>query len=141
VFVPLFSDQARFPQVSDDLRVVDENGSLQPAVIGTGVQSLPGPAAGCGWPVTGGSLTIPLDGDAFDYTWWVRIGYLGSAEDTMTVTTGDQTVEVPVEKGLHSVFVRVTAEFDSVTLGGLAPGHTVCVDEVSVGDVTAGGSA
>ena len=141
VFVPLFSRQARFPEVSDDLRVVDEGGSVRPAVIGNGVQSLPGPAAGCGWPVTSGSVTIPLDGEAFDYTWWVRIGYLGSADDTMTVTTGDQTVRVPVLRGLHAVFLQVTADFSTVTLSGLGAGNTVCVDDVSVGDVTPGGPA
>ena len=45
----------------------------------------------------------------------------------------DQPITAPVERGLHSLFVRVTGAFDRVTLSGLGPGTTLCVDLIEVG--------
>lgn len=137
VFAPLVSSNARFPSVSDDLHVVADDGSVVPAVIKGGVVARPGPDAGCGWKVERGLVTIPMDQSTFDFTWWIRIGYLGSNDDTISVTVDGKTVLAPVERGLHSLFVKADGAFGGVTLGGLQSGTTLCVDDVQVGNVSA----
>lgn len=136
VFVPLISPNGRFPTVSDDLHVVADDGSVQIATIDNGVGSKPGPDQGCGWKVDAGTVSIPLDEPTFDFTWWVRIGYLGSGNDTVTVRIADTTVQAPVERGLHTLFLEVTGEFNAVNIGGLQSGTTMCVDDVLVGNVS-----
>ena len=135
LFLPLISNEARFPTVSDSLHLLDETGSLRQAGVAPGLRSPDGPEPGCGWKVETKALTVPLDGTAFDFTWWVRVGYLGSREDVVTMRIGTATVTAPVNRGLNSLFVEVTSEIDEVSFEGLQPGTTLCVDTVEVGQL------
>lgn len=138
--LPVVVDNARFPSVTDRLVALDAQGRPRRAVIDPVAVAEEGPRPGCGWAVREGrSRTVPLDDTAFDYTWWVRVGYLSSAADTVTVEVGDRTVEMPVDAGLGSLYVEVTSAVSSVTLDGLSPGTTMCVDVVEVGTAVAGG--
>lgn len=130
---PLVTDAAHFPDVSSDLATVGDDGSLRQVVIGRGVDSLPGPVAGCGWRVTERGRRIPLAGDAFDFVWWARIGYLSSSDSPVTVTAGQNRVETSVRRGLNNLYLRLDGGFDHVTIDGLDPGTTLCVDTVEVG--------
>ena len=49
---PLVTDLAHFPDVSPDLAIAGDDGSLRQVAIGRGVDSVPGPVPGCGWKVT-----------------------------------------------------------------------------------------
>ena len=138
VFVPLVASQARFPQVSDDLRVIDDTGRVVPASITPGPRSRPGPDAGCGWKVTAARTRVPLDSEAFDFGWWVRVGYLSGTGGTVEVRIAGTTREVPVRRGLNSVYVYVTAEFSSVVLARTSGRGAVCVDSIEVGQAAPG---
>lgn len=138
VFIPLVSDGARFPLISSNLKVLDDLGQVVPAVITPGPRSLDGPDRGCGYRLTAGPTRIRLDSAAFDFGWWVRIGYLAGSDGTLSARIGDVTQEVPVIRGLNSAFVHVTAEFDSVELSSTAGGGVVCVDSVEVGQAVPG---
>ena len=81
-----------------------------------------------------GSSTIPLGDRTYDWPWWLRIGYLSSQNSPITVSVGDSTHVSEVTKGLGALYVRAPGVFDHVTIGGLAPGTTLCVDSVEVGD-------
>ena len=35
---------------------------------------------------------IPLAGEAFDFVWWARIGYLSSKDSSVTVSAGTTSV-------------------------------------------------
>ena len=129
-----------FPSTSQRLLVVGPNGRLHRAVIDLGVSSRAGPTPGCGWHVTSEGREIPLRGRAFNSTWWVRIGYLASDPSTLTVTTGAKERRVEIPSGLGNLFLRVTGTFDSVRIDGLAPGQTMCVNRIEVGQPVAGGS-
>jgi hypothetical protein len=63
----------------------------------------------------------------------VRVGYLATADDTMTVSVDGVGVEVPVLRGLHNAYLRHDGAVTDLTIGGLSEGTTVCVDPVEVG--------
>lgn len=136
VFLPLFTDRARFPEATDDLRMLDEQGALRPATISGGYAGLPGRTPGCGWAVRDSPVLIPLDGETFDFGWWAKIGYLASSPATLQVRAGGSVREVPVRRGLGSAWVQLDGVFDRVTLeleDSDGSGATVCVDSVAVG--------
>jgi hypothetical protein len=130
---PLVTDKVHFPDVSPDLAIAGDDGSLRQVVIERGVDSLPGRVAGCGWRVKEAGRRIPLAGDAFDYVWWARIGYLSSNDSPVTVTAGQNRVETSVRSGLNNLYLRLEGGFDHVTIDGLDPGTTLCIDTVEVG--------
>jgi hypothetical protein len=134
VFLPLLGSKARFPDTSDDLMVIDDDGEVVRALVKAATTSRPGPVSDCGWQFTAGSSTIPLGATTYDWPWWLRIGYLSSQNSPVTVSVGESTYVSEVTKGLGSLFVRAPGVFDHVTLGGLAPGTTLCVDTIEVGD-------
>ena len=136
---PLLHGTVDFPGTSSRLGVVSEDGTVRAALIGPGVQSLEGPARGCGWKVPASGRTIPLTGRAFEWDWWVRIGYLYSDESPVVVTADDDEVRATLLPGLNSLYLRVSGSFDKIRIDGVAPGSTLCVDTIEVGQVEAGG--
>lgn len=130
---------ASYPRVSDRLAVADADGHLRAAAIKLGVRSRPGPVAGCGWRVGSRGLRIPLEGKAFRYPWWIRVGYLSSSESSATVSAGGRTVTTRVQRGAGSLYAAVEGEFDAVRIDDLSPGTTLCVDVIEVGTPVAGG--
>ncbi|MXG88537.1 hypothetical protein [Nocardioides flavescens] len=138
--VPLLVDNARFPEASNRLTVLDGDGVPRAASVQAVAQSSRGPDDGCGWRIDGGaSVRVPLDTTTFDYDWWMRIGYLASGDGPLTVVAGDDDVDARVVAGLGTLFVHVTGEVGAVTFTGLAPGTTLCVDQVQVGSLEPGG--
>jgi hypothetical protein len=130
---PLVTDAVHYPDVSPELAIAGDDGSLRQVVIERGVDSLPGPVVGCGWRVKAAGRQIPLAGNAFDFAWWARIGYLSSQDSPVTVSAGDTSVQTRVRSGLNNLYVRLEGGFDRVTIDGLVPGTTLCVDTVEVG--------
>lgn len=138
-FAPLLSDKARFVDQSASLATVGSDGTLRQTLIGPGVRSRPGRVEGCGWRVTDRGRTIPLDGRAFDYVWWLRIGYLSSADSPVRVEAGGTVHDSTVLTGLNNLYVRVEGTFDEVRIDGLDDGETLCVDTIEVGPPEPGG--
>jgi hypothetical protein len=136
---PLLSGRARFVETSAALATVGPDGTLRQTLIESGTVSRKGPVDGCGWQVRSQGRSIPLKGRAFDYVWWLRIGYLASADSPVVVEAGDTTHETMVMAGLHNLYVRVEGTFDRVEIDGLDPGVTMCVDVVQVGEPVPGG--
>lgn len=137
---PLSGDVS-FPPVSDDLHVVDDDGALSKAAVDPTVRSAPGPVPGCGWLVDGPALTVPLDGTAPAGLSWLRVGYLLGSDTSATLVAGGVAVEVDLEAGLQSLFVRHNGDFDEIRLTGLPAGTNLCVDVVEVGDLVPFGPA
>jgi hypothetical protein len=54
------------------------------------------------------------------------------------VSAGDTSVATTIDAGLHSLYVKVDGSFDTVDIDGLAPGVSMCVDTVEVGQPVAG---
>jgi hypothetical protein len=126
-----------FPRASSRLVVVAPDGTLRQAAVQPGLTAAPGPRAGCGWAASSRGLTVPLGGRAFDFSWWIRIGYLASADSPVVVRAGSAQVRTRVEAGAHALFVRVDGSFGAVRLTGL-DGATLCVDSLVVGQAVPG---
>ena len=112
-----------------------------PARVRASLASRPGKVPDCGWRVTDAGASVPLTGRADNDTWWMRIGYLATAPSTVTVEAGESTFEVSLRSGLHDLFLRVGSGFDAVSMTGVEPGVTVCIDTIQVGPVAPEGPA
>lgn len=136
----LSSAEVSYPEASSRLLVPDATGSLRTARIELGVRGRPGPTPDCGWLVGSAGRTVPLEERAFEWTWWVRIGYLASDNSPVRVTAGDSTVDTEVLAGLNSLFVRVDGSFSAIRFDGLDSGVTMCADDIEVGQIVPGGA-
>lgn len=130
---PLVGTRVNFPSTSANLAVVADDGGLRRALIQPGVVSKAGPRAGCGWPVRSTGLRIPLTARAFNYPWWVRIGYVASKDSRVTIAADGHVVHAQIQAGLNSLYFSVTGTFDSIRVDDVAVGALVCVDTVEVG--------
>lgn len=139
-FSSLVTDSLAFPAWSEDLNVVTDAGRLEEARIEPSVTSRTGPRPGCGWLVQHAGRSIPLRSTVFKWSWWIRIGYLASADSTMTISAGDTFEEVEVQGGVHSLYVQVEGRFATVRLSGLGKDVAVCVDTIEVGQPATGGA-
>jgi len=136
--LPMMTSHVRFPEAAPSLAMLSDAGDLHGVSIVGGVVSEDGPDKGCGWQVTSKGRTIPLTAATFDFSWWLRIGYLGSSDSPVTLTAGDATVDTMVMSGLNNLFVQVDGGFDSVRVDGLADDTVLCIDVIEVGQPTPG---
>jgi hypothetical protein len=118
---------------TDHLNLVDDSGRITPVQVDEVRRAQPGPREGCGYAVRRKTRTIPLTGPLAFGGWWVRVGYLSSGQSPVVVTAGDQTYATVIEPGVHALYFLGGADFDAVTISGLAPGVTLCTDDIVVG--------
>ena len=81
----------------------------------------------------GTTVLAPMDGELYEWNWWLRVDYLAQADTTLIVDVGSQSVEAPLLKGAGHVYVPVTAGIDRVSLSVPADGAGVCVAGVRAG--------
>ncbi|MFY0405751.1 hypothetical protein [Solicola sp. PLA-1-18] len=120
------------PDEGNDLSILDAEGHVRTAAVEPSVTGLPGPVEGCGYLVRQAPVTVTLGSRTYDYPFWMSVGYLADADGEVVVTAGARTRRVPVEKGLHTMFLRTEGAFGEVTFSVLRTG-TLCVDTVAVG--------
>lgn len=137
--MPLLGATAAFPSSTDQLVAVADDGTLHAALVDPDVTAKPGHRVGCGWFVDPDGRSVPLTGRAFDWTWWIRIGYLASADSVVTISAGDTVENTEVQRGAHSLYVRIEGTFDDVRISGLDDDVAVCVDSIDVGQPSADG--
>lgn len=94
----------------------------------------------CAYRVGRAMRTIKLDGPFIFGGWWVRVGYIATADSSITVSAGGLTQHTSVTSGLHTLyFMAGTARFQSIRLGRLIGEATLCTSDVTVGRATVGG--
>lgn len=127
-------DTLAFTRVATDrLAIVADDGQIEPVVVPPVRAGRNGPHGRCGWKVEEAPVTIPLDGPVAFGGWWVRIGYLSSGDSPVRVSAGSVTRDTTVRAGVHALYFEGGPQFDSVTIGGLLDGVTLCTDDVTVG--------
>ncbi|MBZ5736881.1 hypothetical protein [Nocardioides mangrovi] len=118
---------------TDRLDMIDDEGQIVPVAIPPTREARKGPDGKCGWKVQEGSVTIPLNGPVAYGGWWVRIGYLGSADSPVRVVAGNVTRDTTVKAGVHALYFEGGPQFRSITIGGLGSGVTLCTNDITVG--------
>lgn len=139
LLTPLVSDKVTFPAVSSRLATIGPAGDLRRTEIQPGVVSENGPKQDCGWLVRERGRTIPLTNTAFEWVWWVHIGYLAGRDSELTVIADGRSYPVEIDAGLNDLYLRVEGSFDSLRFEDLDPGATMCVDTIEVGQPVPGG--
>ena len=120
-------------QAVPDVRVLDDTGASRPVGLDARLDAGTGPAAGCGWRVTGGDVQVRLPFPSYPGAWAVRVAYLASAASPAVLTVDGVDAPVTLQPGLHALWTVADGRVDGVTLSGVAAGTQVCVTELAVG--------
>lgn len=132
------AQKARFPEATDELFILNDEGHLYRAIINAAAANQTGQVPDCGWLVNSSGGSIPLASEVWAWDWWMRIGYLASQDTPITVAAGDAQIQTSLKEGIHSLYVHAPGSFSSVDIYGLEPTATVCVDRIEVGTATPG---
>jgi len=126
--------QAVYPDVATDrLFAVTGTGHVEPVGIPPVRSAAPGPVKGCGYRIGAKDTDIELDGPLAYGGWWVRIGYIATAQSPVRITTGKLTRQANLQPGVHALFVRAAGSFDSVKISGLQGDARMCTSDITVG--------
>lgn len=114
--------------------VVDARGALHPAAVVPG-RSIPhGPEPACGYRIAPGGTRIELDGPLLGRDWVLQLNHLADADGTVGVRLDEgQEVEVPVTRGLATVFARVEGSGTGVTVTPREGVSDLCLGSGPVG--------
>ncbi|MEO9324606.1 hypothetical protein ABFT23_14020 [Nocardioides sp. C4-1] len=131
-----------FPQVSTRIAHVDGFGRVSQGVVDPVVVGVPGPEEGCGYRLGRGaravrSVTVPFEREVPPGVYWLRIGYLASSAETLTVSAGAASGRAEVSTGLGSVFVDLAHGAAEVTISVVGDA-TVCIGDVDAGPLEEG---
>jgi hypothetical protein len=122
------------------MRIVDADGHVRQITLANQVTALPGPNPQCGYNVTLNPVVVAIQGEVAFGKNVLQLAYFTNVDDVGVVTVGGQTVSFPVEPGLHSVSVVVTAAFSSFTVHLTRTGGTLCLGVVKAGTPRPAGS-
>ncbi|MGW0049232.1 hypothetical protein [Nocardia cyriacigeorgica] len=124
-----------FADSTPRLRMITDTGDIVDAQVWWNRSIRPGPVPGCGYRVQGPApVRLDLDGPMLSHKWTVQLNYLAGRDGTVTLgfEHGDR-VAVPVQKGLHTVFVRVIGSGEALRIAATTPGLDLCVASGPVG--------
>ncbi|MPQ97607.1 hypothetical protein GB931_06670 [Modestobacter sp. I12A-02628] len=138
VFAPL-PGPSRFADATDRLQLLDEQGRLVPATVTPVLTVAPGPVPDCGWYTGGGSLEVPLSGNAIGLDWTVQVNYLTDREADVSVALGEgPAVQTRLPAGLQTVYLRLTGPGDRLLVTTRTPGVQMCITSGVLGEVQPG---
>lgn len=122
-----------FDAPSEQLRMVDGAGHVRPIVLDDPVTSPAGPVPKCGYAVTSATpAVVPMNGQVSYAGNVIAIGYYTNVDGSALVDAGGLVQTVPIESGLHVVYVPVLGTFGSVSVQLTMPG-TVCLASLDAG--------
>ncbi len=131
VFAPL-RDGPSFGETATEGWQVADDGRVELRAV-AGITSEPGPAEGCGWPVSSDGGTVDLGNDLFTWLWLLRVEYLAGDDTAAVLRLGDGRQPVEFRKGLGTLVVRMTGDGRRLRVTGLDRGVGLCIDTVRVG--------
>lgn len=126
----------RTSTAGNDLRILDDDGVHQQAAIRATTNSERGPSRGCGYRVGTKAADVSVDRAGVPLFWWMSISYLSSADGEMTLQiSGQDSRTISVQSGIHTFYLQGDELFSDMTFSAATPDLTVCVDQVSVGEI------
>lgn len=127
-------DEPPFDQPSEQLRIVGDDGSLQPVTLASPVSAPFGPVRKCGYGITMAAPTevtfaapVPFGKNV------VQLGYYTNVDDVAVVIIDGQTFTFPVSSGLHGVSLVVSGAFSSLSMQLTQTNGTLCLASVKAG--------
>jgi hypothetical protein len=121
-----------FDDHTDRLRLIDDEGVIVDGHV-AGPASAAGPFENCGWRVQGRGV-VRMEVDIIDFAHTMQIAYISAQDTTLSVRMGDApAVSVPVQKGLHDVYLSFSGGGRFVTLETQDPSDIMCVGTVRIG--------
>lgn len=128
-------DRPEFGQWTDKLQVLDDNGHLTPAEVTARRTTEAGDGA-CDDPEITGPATIDLDGPLLDWLWTVALPYCANIDGELQIgLAGGDPVTIPVQAGLHSVYVQLRGAGTGLQMRPLTPGVQLHLGAARVGEV------
>ena len=136
VFSPL-PKRPQFTASSPVLRSMDNQGHVVDADVSPTRAITQGPEPRCGYRVEGSTVArLPLDGPLAPWEWTAQLNYAADRDGQVSVGLDESPmVTVPVERGLHTVFVRLIGSGSSVRLYPQTRDLSLCVGAGPVGGV------
>lgn len=126
---------------TDGLLTPAPDGHLRPADVTRVRHAKRGPVHDCGYRIGTGMTRIPLNGPLILGGWWVKIGYLATADSAVTVRAGGVSHVTSIKPGFHTLyFTAGSRKFESVEVGGLVGEARMCTDDVAAGVLVAQGA-
>jgi hypothetical protein len=124
-------------QATDRLALLGPDGHLRQLEVTPVHHALPGSDPDCAYRVGHGVRRIRLEGPFLFGGWWVKVGYIATADSAITISAGGLTQRASVSSGLHTLYFKAgDKRFDSIRLGGLIGEATLCTNDVTVGRAT-----
>jgi hypothetical protein len=127
---PSLRARMQAPPAALDGMVFDDQGRLRPVEV-AGVPLVPRTLDRC-WPVTGGTVQVPLDNSARRPAGTlVRLDYSAKADTKVTLWMAERPTDVELRTGVGKIFVLAEPGADRITVPDVPPG--VCVGTVTPG--------
>ncbi|MEV4171783.1 hypothetical protein [Nonomuraea sp. NPDC049709] len=127
---PQLRARMQAPPAALDGLVFDERGRLRPVDV-QGITLAPTTKDRC-WPVTGGTVQVPLDNRARRVEGTlVRLGYAARTDAEVTLWMGERATDVRLRAGLGQVFLLAVPGADRIVVQDVPKG--VCFGDVTPG--------
>ncbi|MEE4024210.1 hypothetical protein V1Y59_14085 [Gordonia sp. PKS22-38] len=129
------SDRPQFGVTTDRLQVLDSNGNMVAGAVTPARTIRPGRGA-CDRPEVTGPARLRLSGPLLRWRWTVAVSYCANqaGEIELSLDDGDP-VRVPVDAGLHVVYVQLEGQGERIAIRPVTPGLTLHTGEGRVGEV------
>ncbi|GAA4759085.1 hypothetical protein GCM10023350_51360 [Nocardioides endophyticus] len=123
--------------VTDQGRIVDDSGTFRPIQFTPARAQLThvGPD-GCFGTARRTTSRFSLDGPVLGPEWFLRLRYAASEDSTATIGIGDREVDVPLEKGGHTLVTPAPGAYSSITIR--VQSGVACLERLEIGEVSPG---
>jgi hypothetical protein len=134
LLLPLSPDLDYTSVATDRLLHLGPDGHLSEMTVNPEHRAKPVKPSACDNQVGRRGRRIPLDGTFVFGSWWVRIGYIASADSMITVRAGGAAHHTAVSSGLHALYFEAGDKpFRSIWIGPMVDGGILCTNDVVVG--------
>lgn len=134
ILAPL-RDRPEFASATSELQIIDDTGRLVPARLWQWGGVVPGPVAGCGYPVgIGPPTTLPLISPLLYGDWTVQLDVTSVRDGVLSVALdGGEPVDTPITAGSATVFIRLSGPVSALRVGTATDGLGACVTGAVLG--------
>ncbi|MGX7695739.1 hypothetical protein [Gordonia polyisoprenivorans] len=129
------TDRSLFGDTTDRLFVLDNAGNLTPGAV-TPRRTVEAGRGTCARPELTGPTSLRLDGPLINWRWTIALGYCANAAGDVEMSLdGGPAVRVPLQAGLHVVYVQLDGHGTELRIRPLTRGMTLHTGDGRVGEV------